>query len=79
MGFSDLMQCGLEIYRFSRTKNRVPQGLAVVNLTLTDKNAVFEVCYVYGDDFKRGSLAFTFVKYVTPTEPFYPSLTNRPK
>ena len=51
----------------------------IVDLTLPDKNAVFEVCYVCGDDFKRGSLAFTFVKHVTPTEPFYPSLTNHPR
>ena len=49
------------------------------DLTLPDKNAAFEVCYVCGDEFKRGTLAFTFVKQVAPSEPFYPSLTNHPR
>ena len=51
----------------------------ILDLTLPDKNAVFEVCYVCGDEFKRGTLAYTFVKQVAPSEPFYPSLTNHPR
>lgn len=51
----------------------------VLDLTLPDKNAVFEVCYVCGDEYKRGTLAYTFVKQVVPSEPYYPSLTSHPR
>ena len=51
----------------------------IMDLTLPDKNATFEVCYVCGDEFKRGTLAYSFVKQVAPTEPFYPSLTSHPR
>ena len=51
----------------------------VMDLTLPDKNATFEVCYVCGDEFKRGTLAYSFVKQVAPKEPFYPSLTSHPR
>ena len=51
----------------------------IMDLTLPDKNASFEVCYVCGDEFKKGTLAYSFVKQVAPTEPFYPSLTSHPR
>lgn len=51
----------------------------ILDLTLPDSKAASEVCYVCGDDFKKGTLAYTFVKQVAPSEPFYPSLTNHPR
>ena len=44
----------------------------ILDLTLPDKNAAFEVCYVCGDEFRRGTLSFTFAKQMN-REPFYPS------
>ena len=32
------------------------------DLTLPDKNASFEVCYICGDEFRRGTLSYTFAK-----------------
>lgn len=63
----------------SSSSTNVITSTETVDLTLPDKNATFEVCYVCGEDFKRGSLAFSFVKQVAPSEPFYPSLTNHPR
>ena len=52
----------------------------ILDLTLPDKNASFEVCYICGDDFKRGTLSYTFAKQVSsPKEPFYPSLMCHPR
>ena len=52
----------------------------ILDLTLPDKNAAFEVCYICGDDFKRGTLSYTFAKLVSsPKEPFYPSLMCHPR
>ncbi len=47
----------------------------ILDLTLPDKNAATEVCYVCGDEFKRGTLSFSFAKQMNK-EPFYPSLMN---
>lgn len=49
-----------------------------LDLTLPDKNASWEVCYVCGDEFKKGTLSFTFAKQVNK-EPFYPSLMIHPR
>ena len=48
----------------SSSSTNVITSTETVDLTLPDKNATFEVCYVCGEDFKRGALAFTFVKQV---------------
>ena len=48
------------------------------DLTLPDKNASFEVCYICGDEFRRGTLSHTFAKQMN-REPFYPSLMNHPR
>lgn len=54
--------------------------VASMDLTLPDKNAAFEVCYVCGDEFKRGTLSYTFAKQLSsPKEPFYPSLICHPR
>ena len=49
-----------------------------LDLTLPDKNASWEVCYVCGDEFKKGTLSFSFAKQVNK-EPFYPSLMCHPR
>ncbi len=51
----------------------------IVDLTLPDKNATFEVCYVCGDEFKRGTLEYSFARQLYPGEPFYPSLMHHPR
>ena len=52
----------------------------ILDLTLPDKNAAFEVCYVCGDEFKRGTLSYIFAKQVSSVkEPFYPSLMCHPR
>jgi hypothetical protein len=50
----------------------------ISDLTLPDKNATFEVCYVCGDEFRRGTLSHTFAKQMN-REPFYPSLMIHPR
>ena len=45
----------------------------ILDLTFPDKNALTEVCYVCGDEFKRGTLSYTFAKQVgSLKDPFYP-------
>ncbi len=49
-----------------------------LDLTLPDRNAAYEVCYVCGDEFKRNLLSFTFARQMN-REPFYPDLLNHPR
>lgn len=51
----------------------------ILDLTLPDKNASFEVCYVCGDEFKRGTLTYAFARPVLPGEPFFTSLVIHPR
>ncbi|TRY62085.1 hypothetical protein TCAL_11323 [Tigriopus californicus] len=50
----------------------------ILDLTLPDKNASFEVCYVCGDEFKKGVLSHSFAKQMDK-EPFYSSLLSHPR
>ena len=64
----------------SATRATTSTAADILDLTLPDKNALFEVCYICGDEFKRGTLSYTFAKQVSsPKEPFYPSLMCHPR
>ena len=45
----------------------------ILDLTLPDKNATTEVCYVCGDDYKKGSLVYASTRS-SGKQPHYPSL-----
>eukprot|EP00096_Caligus_rogercresseyi_P004882 TRINITY_DN1949_c0_g1_i1.p1 TRINITY_DN1949_c0_g1~~TRINITY_DN1949_c0_g1_i1.p1 ORF type:complete len:753 (+),score=266.44 TRINITY_DN1949_c0_g1_i1:166-2424(+) len=51
----------------------------VADLALPDKNASHEVCYVCGDEYKKGTLSYSFAKLHSAKEPFYPSLLRHPR
>ena len=50
----------------------------ILDLTFPDKNALTEVCYVYGDEHKKGSLAYINTRQNSSKTQHYPSLVHHP-
>ena len=51
----------------------------ILDLTLPDKNATTEVCYVCGDEFKKGFLSFIHTRPVAARASHFPSLVHHPR
>lgn len=50
----------------------------ILDLTLPDKNATTEVCYVCGDDYKKGAMNYVLTR-LSGKQPHFPSLVCHPR